>query len=177
VRTRVSIVNRYKQRAEWFDREALSKLADVLYRAEALLTLDFAKYLFDAGLTPLLDASHGHVRPDVLSFSDGPLFYVEAKQFGDGPSPRTMLKKAYGQVWNTWSKLRAIYPCDEAFLLVFRCGGPHVSLPDVIRRDGRRLYSRVVDLTEKVGSKTGPGAIELTEAEVMEMLVSDETAE
>jgi len=53
--------------AKPFDDERLRDACDKEpSRAERLLTLDLARYLFDAGLPPLIDANAGGLRPDVL---------------------------------------------------------------------------------------------------------------
>ncbi|MGH7437523.1 MAG: hypothetical protein ACRENE_17745, partial [Polyangiaceae bacterium] len=100
--SRQALVRRYAARCEWFDAARLRDLAaSDTRRAEANLTLDFARYLFDQGLTPLIDPTAGGLRPDVLDLSGSNVFYVEAKQY-DAPNPRSTIIAAYHQVWGTW---------------------------------------------------------------------------
>jgi hypothetical protein len=108
--------------------------------------------LFDAGLSPLIDATTSGLRPDILHVGQASLFYVEAKQY-DQDHPHSQLKKAYLQVWGTWGRLRKTHPTTEAFLVVFRRGGPWVELPEVVAHDGLKLYSVVVDISTSAGSK------------------------
>ncbi len=152
-RSRRAIVERYAARCEAFDSERLREVCDSNSRsAERKLTTDFARYLFDAGMPPLIDASVGALRPDVLYLSGVSMFYVEAKQYSSN-NPRSQIKRAYSQVWSTWARLRKLYPCDEAFLVVFRRRGRLVELPPVIFLEGLRLYSVVIDIDTHAGSR------------------------
>jgi hypothetical protein len=165
-RSRLALVERYAARCEAFDADRLrERCASDTGRAERLLTLDLARYLFDAGLTPLLDATMGGLRPDVIDVSRSSLFYVEAKQYGD-EHPTSRLRSAYAQTWGTWARLRKTYNVPEAFLVVFRRAGPWVELPPVIRHDGLRLYSVVADISTEAGSRERQSPIVLTEDEL-----------
>ena len=165
-RSRISLVRRYAARCEAFDAERLrAACAEASSHAERILTLDFARFLFDAGLTPLLEATASGLRPDVLHLAPSSLFYVEAKQY-DGTGAKAQLRKAYAQVWSTWARLRKIYPCDEAFLVVFRRGGPYVELPAVIRWAGLRLYSVVADISTEAGSREKTRVELITESDL-----------
>lgn len=161
-RTRLAIVRRYAARAEAFDARRLRAACDSDTRnAERILTLDFARYMFDAGLNPLIDATVGGLRPDVLHVASGSLFYVEAKQYAD-EHPSSRLADGYAQVWGTWARLRKTFDVPEAFLVVFRRGGPWVELPPVIHHEGLRLYTVVADISEEGGSKEKLQPVSLT---------------
>ncbi len=165
-RSRAALVQRYAARCEAFDAERLREACDKeSSKAERLLTLDLARFLFDAGLPPLIDATVGGLRPDLLHVDPASLFYVEAKQYAD-PHPRSWLIKAYAQVWSTWGRLRKTYPATEAFLIVFRRSGPWVDLPSVIHHHGLRLYSVVADISTEAGSREKSTPIRLTESEL-----------
>jgi hypothetical protein len=142
---------------------------------ERRLVNQFAKFLFDQGLNPLVDAPVARLKPDILEM--GAAIYVEAKQYGlepQGKSSRDVLRKAFGQVFDTWARLRATVPLQEAFLVVFRLGGSLVLLPDVVSVDGRTLYTWTVDLApaEQAGSRQRHRPIEVTQAEVVEWSTS-----
>ncbi len=165
-RSRSALIHRYAARCEAFDAERLRDACEKHpSRAERLLTLDLARYLFDAGLPPLIDANVGGLRPDVLHVLPSSLFYVEAKQYAND-HPRSQLTKAYAQVWSTWGRLRKTYPASEAFLVVFRRSGPWVDPPSVIHHQGLRLYSVVADISTEAGSKEKSSPIRLTEDEL-----------
>lgn len=166
VRSRSALVHRYAARCEAFDAERLRDACEKEPgRAERLLTLDLARYLFDAGLPPLIDANVGGLRPDVLHILPSSMFYVEAKQYAND-HPRSQLTKAYAQVWSTWARLRKTYAASEAFVVVFRRSGPWVDLPSVIHHQGLRLYSVVADISTEAGSKEKSSPIRLTEDEL-----------
>jgi hypothetical protein len=62
-------VNRFKHRAEWLDKERLLAVAedDTLPGGpEDRLTAEFARYLFDQGLSPLTRPMTGGLQPDLL---------------------------------------------------------------------------------------------------------------
>ncbi len=165
-RSRAALIQRYAARCEAFDADRLREACDnQSTKAERLLTLELARFLFDAGLRPLMDATVSGLRPDVLHVEPASLFYVEAKQYADA-HPRPWLIKAYAQVWGTWGRLRKTYPSTEAFLLVFRRSGPWVDLPSVIHHQGLRLYSVVADISTEAGSREKSTPIRLTEDEL-----------
>lgn len=88
----------------------------------------------------------------LLRSAPGGLLYVEAKQYGDDVA-RAKIVAAYRQVWSTWGRLANVHSVSEAFLLVFRVGGPRAELPPLLRHAGRSLYSVLVDVSELAGSK------------------------
>jgi len=164
-RSRRSLIRRFAARCERYEAENLRKLGQGR-RAEIELTARFACFLFDQGLNPVTDAPVAGLRPDVLDF--GAPFYVEAKQYSQ--NPRTALKKAVGQVFDTWGRLQATWPLHEAFLLVFRLGGPRVEMPEYVTVANRRLYIAIVDIAErrKSGSRQQHRPVVLGEADVIE---------
>lgn len=149
-RSRRSLIRRFAARCERYEAARLRELGQGR-RAEIELTSRFARFLFDQGLNPVTDAPVAGLRPDVLDF--GAPFYVEAKQYRK--NPRSALKRAVGQVFDTWGRLRATWPLDEAFLLVFRLGGPRLEMPECVPVDGRKLYIAIVDVAPpaKSGSR------------------------
>lgn len=164
-RSRRALIQRYARRCEAYDAARLREqcVADP-GNAERTLTLDLARYLFDAGLDPLIDPTVSGLRPDLLHVPSFPL-YVEGKQYR-AKHPRAQIKKAFSQVWGTWGRLRKAYPCTEAFLVIFRRSGPWVEAPQVIRYKGLKLYSVIVDISKEGGSREKHAAIQLSEAEL-----------
>jgi hypothetical protein len=167
--SRRALVRRYVARCEGFDARRLRELAEQdTSSAEANLTRDFARYLFDQGLTPLINTTVGGLRPDVLDLAGPNVFYVEAKQY-DNPHPTSWLRAAYQQVWGTWRRLRNPLHVPEAFLLVFRRGGRAVDLPPELRYRGLRLHSMFVDLVEATvaGSHEAYPPLRLSEEDLL----------
>jgi hypothetical protein len=165
-RSRVSLVQRYAARCEAFDAQRLRDLClGDPGNAERLLTLDMARYFFDAGIPPLIDATVGALRPDVLHIGSSALFYVEAKQYSDA-HPSTQIKKAVAQVWGTWARLRRTYNSREAFLVIFRRAGAWVEIPSVVRHEGLHLFIVIADLSENAGSREKMHPIRFTEEEL-----------
>ena len=166
-RSRIALVQRYAAQCEGFDAAMLRQLAlNSPGRVERQLTLDFAKYLFQQGLTPLLDATIGGLRPDVVDTAAGGLLYVEAKQYG-AENPRGAIVAAYRQVWSTWERLAKLHSVAEAFLLIFRVAGPRIELPTMLRSSGRSLYAVVVDISEAGGSQDKGQPVTIEPAELL----------
>lgn len=153
-RSKLALVRRYAAQCTAFDAAELRELVQKdTKNAERILTRDFAKYLFQQGLNPVIDPTISGLRPDVVDLANsGSLLYVEAKQYGDN-AKRVDLAKAYRQVWTTWGRLANQYAVPEAFLLVFRHGGPRLELPEVLRFNGRTLYLVLADISDRTGSK------------------------
>jgi hypothetical protein len=166
-RSRLALVRRYAARCTAFDANRLRDLANQdTGNAERRLTLDFARYLFDQGFTPLIDPTIGGLRPDILDVGGSSVFYAEAKQYAD-VAPRAGLVKAYKQVWSTWCRLRNQHTVTEAFLVVFRRSGRTVELPPVIAYRGLRLYSAFADIAEDAGSRERLQPVSLDPAELL----------
>ena len=169
-RSRAAIVRRYAARCETFDRPRLLQVIDAARgqrKVEEVLTLDFARYLFDMGFNPLVDPRIAGLRPDLLDPSLRPGLYVEAKQYTR--ASKASFSKYVNQVFDTWGRLRNTYDLPEAFLLVFRREGRLVDLPEVVKSQGRALHLHLVDLAPatKAGSRAKASPLVLTESDLM----------
>lgn len=143
-RSNLALIRRYKNRCEWHDRERLQAVAQTK-SPENDLTADLARYLFDQGLNPLTRARTADLEPDLLDPTSLGRVYVEAKQYSD--SARDYLVKGVGQVHDTLGRLRGTpYEVTEAFLVIFRRGGPRYILPDVIKSEGYAIYIILIDI-------------------------------
>lgn len=150
-RSRWATVKRFAARCESIDRRRLCNgLKDASGKPEAFLTLEFARYLFDAGYNPLVDAAACGLRPDVLDVTAEPAVYVEAKQYENvGDAIAADLRKGLAQTLNTWSRLANRWCVPEAFLLLFRRSGRPLELENSeLRVNGGRLYVLCVDLAD-----------------------------
>jgi hypothetical protein len=145
-RSRLALVHRFKQRCEWHDRERMTAVADDRSLGggpEDRLTAEFARYLFDQGLSPLSKPMTGGLQPDLLD--PAARFYVEAKQYDS--SARGDIVKAVAQVMDTVGRLRGgQYEVEEAFCIIFRRSGPYYDLPNTLRTHSYRLHLVLVDL-------------------------------
>lgn len=175
-RSRLALVNRFKLRCEWHDRERMLATADddrLPGGPEDRLTGEFARYLFDAGLSPLTKPLTGGLQPDLLD----PLasFYVEAKQYA-GSSARRDIVKSVAQVLDTVGRLRGgPYAVDEAFCVVFRREGPYYDLPPMLQTETYRLHLVLVDLapTTEAGRRQRDKPIQLPTDEFFETAQED----
>jgi hypothetical protein len=146
-RSRLALVYRFKLRCEWHDRDRMLAVADdgrLPGGPEDRLTGEFARYLFDAGLSPLTKPLAGGLQPDLLDPAAS--FYVEAKQYASS-SARADIVKSVAQVLDTVGRLRGgPYAVDEAFCVVFHREGPYYDLPPVLQTETYRLHLVLVDL-------------------------------
>lgn len=161
------VLQRFGARCEMFDREELldQLAADAERRGtgnkkpEAVLTLALARYLFDAGFNPLVDAAACGLRPDVLDATTEPKVFVEAKQYERiGPRIANKMRSDVAQTLNTWARLSKRWHTPEAFLVVFRRSGRHIDITHRSVRAGcGHLYVLCIDLgpPSQSGSKAG----------------------
>jgi hypothetical protein len=153
-RSRLALVDRFKLRCEWHDRERLAALADEggpPGEADERLTAELARYLFDAGLSPLTKQMADGGQAGAL-LDPGAGFYVEATQYGTRSSRRVVVT-SIARVLETVERIRSgPYLVDEAVCAIFRRGGRHYDLPTVVQREAYRLHLVVIDLA-------GPRAI------------------
>lgn len=179
-RSRLALLDRFIARCQVYDaprlreivgEETTRKRADGRPVAvEGVLTAEMARFLFEQGLNPLVDPKLVGLRPDVFDQSTtGYTLYVEAKQYSSSPrSPRRLIIEAVTQVFQTWQRLRAQFPVTEAFLLVFRVGGPLVTIDDTVRGTFGPLHIRVADIApaSASGSSAKEQTIRITAAEL-----------
>lgn len=153
IRGRLGVVQRFKARCEWHDRERLRLLADDAQAArrspEHALRDELTLYLFDQGLNPLAETVLGtSSRADVFDPSAGPCFYVEAKQYRDGAGIEKVLQAAFRQALDTVGNLSGTgYSIDEAFIVLFRRNGPRALLPtEPLIVDGLRWHFVLINI-------------------------------
>src|SRR6185369_4718974 len=164
-----ALVNRFKTRCERFEAASLRAATSANpKKAEEILTVATAGYLFDQGLNPLFNAQIVSLRPDLFDSSGPCSLYVEAKQYQG--APRQTVVKAAWQVWDTWGELSSVHPVHEAFLLVFRRSGPLVVFDGPPPRlNGRTLHPVVVDIAEPAirGSRARTAPVHISAAELL----------
>ena len=145
-RSLLAVVNRFKNRCEWHDRDRLLGMAQGETRkAEDLLTADLARFLFDQGLNPLTKPMTAGLQPDLLSKSPSGWLYVESKRYS--ASPRPIVIKAVAQVFDTVGRLRGSkFEAHEGFLVVFRLDRPYCVMPASVPCAGLTLYPILIDI-------------------------------
>lgn len=169
-RSVLSLVNRYRQRVEWYEAHRLRQLALAEVgpgQIEERLTATLAMYLFDHGLNPLTKPMIGPAQPDVLGTDEHFSFYVEAKQhLGDA---RSYLVQGFNQMWDMFDRVRGTrQEVREAFYVVFRRGGPRYQFPDRVPNEGRLVYPVVINIAEMSESGVhAPTPIRIHESELL----------
>jgi hypothetical protein len=174
VRSKLALFARFKQRAEWHDRDRLRELASGQpKKAELNLTRELALFLFDRGLNPLTEVNIGNRRLDVFDLHSK--VYVEAKQYKSSKSTKEKLKQAVAQAFDAMAVLAGT-PSEvhEAFLPIFRWTTeqakppPRYDLPRELRLGRYRVYPLLIDIapSSATGSRAGR-RIELTEEDLL----------
>lgn len=169
VASRLALVERFRTRCEWHDRERLFVLAD--QRAgELALTAELARFLFDQGLNPVTRMRAAELEPDVFDPSVASALYVEAKRYKTGSNARKHIISGLSQVHDTAGRMRGTpYAVDEVFYVVFRQGGPRYELPAQVQGEGYVVYPMLVDIapTAESGSRNRerPRRIDASELE------------
>ena len=156
-RSRAALVQRFKHRCEWHDRERMLAVANEERLAGGgggRLTGEVARYLFDAGLNPVTRLLGNRPAPTLLD--PRTTFYVEAAQYTHGVA-RDQLPAIVDRALHAMRALRAGgLRLDDGWLVVLRCGGPRFNLPELLRTEDCRLHLTVIDLTPVNGAEVAP---------------------
>jgi hypothetical protein len=144
-RSLLTLLERYRTRCEWHDRDRLRRVAaSARRRAEQVLTDELSRWLFDQGLTPLSKPLTGGLQPDLL---DPAKLYVEAKRYRGAHGSRDHIVQGMWQVHDTIARLKGTpHAVQEAFYVVFREAGPRYSLPASVAGEGYMVFTILVDI-------------------------------
>ena len=165
-----ALVMRFKAKCERFlNAELRAKCLAKGRKPEEVLTLVAAEYLFEKGLNPLFNAQIVTLRPDLFDGSLPHALYIEAKQYADGRNLAAVIRKAAWQVWDTWNELDAQHRVTEAFILVFRRGGPLIVFEGSARIQGRTLHPVLVDIapTDGKGSRANSSPLLISSSDLL----------
>ena len=166
------VLNRYKQRCEWFERENLNKIAtEDSKAAERRLGLNFTNFLFDSGKEFVIEPESADGWLDVLVSKE---FVADAKVFRDDISK---IKAAIQQVY----KYATNHGQTTAYIVVYEVGDRHLNINFAKNEDGipfllysgRTIFILTIDvlLPRPTASKAGkPKAATLEEKDVIDEL-------
>lgn len=168
------VVQRYKARCMWYDRERLQKSIEDARgrngrrsRIEDVLTRDLALYLFDQGISTIYRLRRGVEEYDLIGDRSGHAIFVEAKQYQDSNGTRRMLIDGVAQLHNYLTGLEADDSVVfEVYYIIFRVGGPLYDLPWEIPTNRRTFYPIIIDLapSQESGRRAHqPNPIQLNE--------------
>lgn len=122
----IRLLSRYRERCEWHDRDRLRSIAASTRARENALTAEFARWLFDQGLSPITRPLVGDLQPDLL---DPSRLYVEAKRYR-GSSGRRAIVQGYWELHDGVMRLQGSqYAVREVFYTVFREAGRATCCP------------------------------------------------
>jgi hypothetical protein len=163
-----SLVRKFATRCESFEAKRIRQDAGRSKgRVEAGLTLEFARYLFDAGYSPVLNPEISGLKPDIVDIANPPAIYVEVKQCSR--ATRALVRKAVSQVRQTWQVFANRFEASEAILLVFRLNGPTLDLPPEIRTSQGVLLIQVVNVAPAAVSGSRASApLKMTESDILD---------
>jgi hypothetical protein len=166
----LGLLKRFAARCEKFDADRLRQRAlKNAKKAEDELRGELARFLFDHGFNPLLDAPLAGLRPDILDARLGRPVYVEAKWYVD-KREREQFIKGFRQVLDTRGRLSNTFRnLEEVFLVVFRLGGKRVEFPEVVHVPGGVIYTVLADLDPRTaGSRQKQPPLLVTESDLLD---------
>jgi hypothetical protein len=148
----LSILRRYKQRCEWFDKERLLTLIDKKKgkrrEIEKKLTREVSSYLHDNGVIPLSEVVFGRARPDLLGLYSGEeLFPIEVKVIESNEIRK--LKTGFNQILTYLETIDV----SEGFYIVYCIGDFTLDMPSSISRNERRINLMNINLSRTPPSK------------------------
>lgn len=155
-------VERYRQAATTFRRDRLIAAARAKKaNAEAALRDDVADYLFARGFEVFVEVKRGIKRLDLVA--PGALL-VEAKCLQRASNPSHAIGRGVRQVLDYARSVAAQGYDFDPFLVLFRLGGPQISMPNgAIQIGNQTIRIVVVDLVEPGESgSNAPPQVELT---------------
>lgn len=164
---RIQIVERYKNRCMWHDAETLRRLAKKRKSAELELTRHLALWLFDQGIHVTTRYKLGIHEMDAVSQQDAIL--VEAKQYsnGTGSAIRTKILGGVAQLHAYMNNVQADFRLKEAYLVIFRLGGPLPDIPERIEMSRFTMIPVIVDVgVSKSSGSRQPKPIVITADDV-----------
>lgn len=150
-----TVLARYKTRCQTHDRKRMQALALDPEVTEPELTAQLALWLFDQGFNPLTEVPIAGIRPDILDASKDPSssLYVEAKQYKRGDPLVSRVKRAMYQIYSSVGRLRGDHiDVSEAFLVIFRRGGPVVRTPPEVRSGELVVFIELIDIAPEAES-------------------------
>jgi len=137
-----ALLNRFRVRCEWHDRDRLRKIATDSSTPEDSLAAEFARWLFDQGYSPITKPYTGGLQPDLL---DPARLYVEAKRY-KRPA-RSYIKQGAHQLHDTVMRLVGTpYEIREALFVVFREAGPRYVLPERVKGEEWDMLPMLIDI-------------------------------
>jgi hypothetical protein len=143
------ILNRYKARCMWYDRERLLELVErnPTRRREDVLTRDLARYLFDNGISVLYRVRRGVHEFDLIGECSQAQIFLEVKTYKDSRNTRRTLVNGVAQLHAYLTGLEAHDTLvQEAYYVVYRLGGPLYDLPREIATNRLTIYPMTIDL-------------------------------
>lgn len=162
-RSRDALIRHYAARCEWM---ASAEIEDFFARrrgdkrVEDRLVEHLASFLFDHGLPVLTRPIVARLEPDLFAANlpFEPALYVEAKQFSTQSGATAAIRDGARQIWNTAERIRKRFDLREAFLVIFRRGGPMLRFEGDVTRSGITLRPLQVDVAPSIvsGSRAQP---------------------
>lgn len=165
----ISAIDRFRMRAERYDSEALREAAQKhrakgRRQAEARLTRELARYLFDAGFETFCEVPSGEGRADLIQAGE---VYVEAKQVSSASSDRARIIAGYRQAMDGIRQ----FGVRAAVLAIYVLDGPrYAPVPVVPARDGApETHVVVIDLRPAAarGSKRPLPTVPISEVDFL----------
>lgn len=151
----LQIINRYKTRSMWYDRNRLRSLViddkgEYIRAKENTLTVDLARYLFDNGIMVLYRARFGIHEVDLVDPAARSPIFVEAKVYIGAKNTKKELIDGISQIHSYLNNLESKYTIREAYYVILRLDGPIYDLPEKISFQRFTVIPIVIDMAESI---------------------------
>lgn len=172
---RMQVAHRFATRCTRYDSDRVRQIG--CEGGEVELTRYLALYLYDQGLPVVTRMRLGAHEMDIADPVAGRIL-VEAKVCRPTDSPAVVyahLVQGVAQVHSYLNNFAAAWGTREAYLAIFRLGGPLADLPEVIRTPRFSIYPVIIDVGEAIdsGSKQ-PKPVMISEDNVFAVIEAEQ---
>jgi hypothetical protein len=166
------VLNRYKTRCVCYDnvRDLVIKNNKFIRNREEKLTIHFAKFLFDNGISTNYKLKRGQHEIDIFNPNSKNPIAIEVKVYKDSKSKKYLIDGLY-QLHAYLNNLSSQWNINDGYFIIFRLGGPIYEFPDKIQINKFTLNIILIDVGEssESGSKQ-PKPIIIKEKEIIKNL-------
>ncbi|MCK4796163.1 MAG: hypothetical protein KAT05_02210 [Spirochaetes bacterium] len=166
------IINKYKTRSVWYNFQEIwdlvkNKNGTFSNKREHLLTLHFARYLFDHGISIIYKMRAGQHELDMVDPDTSNPLVVEVKVYKDN-SAKQILIKGIAQLHSYLVNLSSTRTINEGYYVIYRFGGPIYEFPEKIATNKFIINTILIDLGRSdTSGRKQPKPIIISKDEIM----------
>ena len=153
-------LNQFKKKCEWYESKRIRDLCLAPKNPEKKVKEVLATFLFDQGLTPVLESHFGKSIPDISDLAPGTPMVIEAKIYR---KQRNAILKGFNQIYQYASTIGA----ERAYYVFFNPEDVVVETPQSVLVNGRLIYLVQVELPKEPPSGNKMKIVRFTEEELL----------